>query len=324
MLVLGFQGSPRKNGNTDRLLAAFMEKARCAGAAVKTIQVARAGIVPCKGCGYCEKHGTCVIADDPMSNEVYGLLRQADLIVAASPVFFYGVSAQLKGLIDRSQTLWSRKYVYKLKDPLAATRRGMLLSVGASRGRQLFDGIHLTIKYFFDAVDARFDHSLTYHGIEAKGAILARDGLSTDIDAAIDATVKPLVDRRRLLFVSPRGACRGPMAAALAQQRFGDRIRAGAAALDPASESSAPMMRVMQKAGIDMGYLKPTAIDGALYGLRPDRVIVIGENNDRSPVPGVKTVPWPLPIPEDMNDEAMDGLFHEIKEHVDGLDEYIQ
>ena len=117
MLILGLQGSPRKNGNTDSLLTAFMEKAEQAGAATRTIPVAKAGIAACKGCGYCETHGTCIITDDPMATEIYGLMRQADLIVAASPVFFYGISAQLKGLIDRSQTLWSRKYVYKLKDP---------------------------------------------------------------------------------------------------------------------------------------------------------------------------------------------------------------
>jgi arsenate reductase len=134
MLILGLQGSPRKGGNTDTFLAAFLEKAGQAGAAVKTIQVARAGIVPCKGCGYCETHGTCVIADDPMSTEIFGLLRQADLVVAASPVYFYGISAQLKVLIDRCQTLWSRKYAISWKDPLAATRKGLLFSVAASRG----------------------------------------------------------------------------------------------------------------------------------------------------------------------------------------------
>jgi hypothetical protein len=88
MLILGLQGSPRKGGNTDTFLAAFLEKAGQAGAAVKTIQVARAGIVPCKGCGYCETHGTCVIADDPMSTEIFGLLRQADLVVAALQSIF--------------------------------------------------------------------------------------------------------------------------------------------------------------------------------------------------------------------------------------------
>jgi len=176
MLILGLQGSPRKGGNTDTLLAAFLDRAAQAGAAVKTIQVARAGIVPCKGCGYCETHGVCVIADDPMSKEIYGLLREADLVVTATPVFFYGISAQLKGLIDRTQTLWSRKYVYRLKDPLAATRKGLLFSVAASQGRQLFDGIRLTTKYFFDAIDADFEHVLTYRGIEAKGAVRKQAG----------------------------------------------------------------------------------------------------------------------------------------------------
>ena len=137
MLILGLQGSPRKRGNTDSFMADFMNEAARAGASVKTIQTARAGVVPCKGCGYCETHGTCVIADDPMSTDIYGLIRQADLVVVASPVYFYGISAQLKVLIDRCQTLWSRKYVVKLKDPLAGTRKGLLFSVAASRGRQL-------------------------------------------------------------------------------------------------------------------------------------------------------------------------------------------
>ena len=162
MFVLGLQGSPRKGGNTDTFLSAFLDGAARKGAAVKAIQAAKAGIVACKGCGYCEKKGTCVITDDPMAMEIYGLIRRADLVVAASPVYFYGISAQLKILIDRCQTLWSRKYVLKVKDPLASERKGLLFSVAASRGRQLFDGIHLTAKYFFDAIDARMENAITY------------------------------------------------------------------------------------------------------------------------------------------------------------------
>ena len=131
MFVLGLQGSPRRGGNTDTFLTAFMERAGRAGAATETIQTAKAGIIPCKGCGYCEKHGTCIIADDPMAQNVYGLLRQADLIVAASPVYFYGVSAQLKVLIDRCQTLWSRKYAFRLADPLAVSRKGESVPPGS-------------------------------------------------------------------------------------------------------------------------------------------------------------------------------------------------
>jgi len=319
MLILGLQGSPRKNGNTDRLLAAFLEKAEQTGAAVKTIQVARAGIVPCKGCGYCETHGTCVIADDPMSTEIFGLLREADLVVAATPVFFYGISAQLKGLIDRCQTLWSRKYVYKLKDPLAATRKGLLFSVAASQGRQLFDGIQLSTKYFFDAIDATFSHTLTYRGVESKGAIRNREGLATDIDEAIQKTVLPMVNRKKILFISPTGACRAPMAAAMAQQRYGDGIRAGFGGWSPAPALHEPMVRAMERVGVDMGYRKPQNVEQALYGATPDLTVTIGDGVNEIPVPGVKTVQWSLPDPASSNDEAMGRLRLEIEGHVDTL-----
>jgi len=319
MFVLGLQGSPRKNGNTDILLASFMDKAARAGAAVKTIQAARAGIAACKGCGYCEKHGTCVISDDPMSTEIYGLMRQADLIVAASPVYFYGVSAQLKGLIDRCQTLWSRKYVYKLKDPLADTRQGILFSMAASRGRQLFDGVHLTAKYFFDAIDARFEHSLTYRGIEAKGAIRNQAGLEADMDALIEKTVRPMVPRKKLLFVSPHGACRAPLAAAMAQRYHGPRIRTGFGGFVPAAELSAPMVRAIQANGLDLGYRTPMPIDQALQGATPDLAIVLDKTITDDPVPGVRTLRWPLAdLPPD-DDTAMDRLIHEVERRIGTL-----
>ncbi len=319
MLILGLQGSPRKGGNTDTFLAALQDKATQAGAVVKIIQVARAGIVPCKGCGYCERHGTCVIADDPMSTEIYGLLRQAEVVVAATPVFFYGISAQLKGLIDRCQTLWSRKYVYKLKDPLAATRQGLLFSVAASQGRQLFDGIHLTAKYFFDAIDARFENSLTYRGVEAKGAIRNQEMVAADIDAAIEKTVLPLINRKKALFISPQGACRAPMAAAMAQQRYGDRIRTAFGGGSPAPDLHEPMLRAMQRAGVDMGYRKPQTILQACHGAAPDLTIAIGQAGDQLALPGARTVQWTLADPVSADDASMDRLRLEIEAHLDSL-----
>jgi arsenate reductase (thioredoxin) len=324
MFVLGLQGSPRKGGNTDTFMKAFLGKAAQAGAAVKTIQVARAGIVPCKGCGYCETHGTCVIADDPMSTEIFGLLREADLVVAASPVYFYGVSAQLKVLIDRCQTLWSRKYLLKLKDPLAPTRNGLLFSVAASQGRQLFDGIHLTAQYFFDAIDARFSHAITYRGVESKGAILQQKSLAADIDEAIRKTVLPLVKRKKVLFISPTGACRAPMAAAMAQQRYGTRIRTGFGAWAPASTLHELMVRSMQGAGVDMVFRKPAPIDRALFGATPDLTIVIGQHASKKVVPGLKTVHWPFPDPLPSDDESMDRLRREVAARLDTLMQWIE
>ncbi len=320
MFILGLQGSPRKNGNTDIILKAFMDKADRAGATTHTIQVAKAGVAACKGCGYCETHGTCVITDDPMATEIFGLLRQADLVVAASPVYFYGVSAQIKGLIDRCQTFWSRKYVYKLKDPLASTRQGILLSMAASRGRQLFDGIHLTAKYFFDAIDARYEHALTYRGIEGKGDIRKREGLNADLDDLIEKTVRPMLSRKKVLFVSPQGACRAPLAAAMAQQAHGSKIRTDFAGLRPASELSDSMLQAMQANGTDLGYRKPATIDQAFKGAMPDLVIAVDKTINDDPIPGITTHCWPLDAPlTDSDAAAMDPLIGDIEARVDTL-----
>jgi protein-tyrosine-phosphatase len=252
-----------------------------------------------------------------MSTEVFGLLRSADLVVAASPVYFYGLTAQLKGLIDRCQTLWSRKYKYQLKDPLASTRKGLLFSVAASRGRQLFDGIELTATYFFDAIDARFDQALTYRGVEAKGAIRERSSMVQDIDAVIDRIVRPLLKRKRVLFVSSRGACRAPMASALTQARFGDTLRADDRGWEPNAELDPVMIRIMGQHGTDMGYRQPRPLERTIDGRALDLVITIGDAADQEPIVGVKTVNWPIPEPEMHSDDAMTGLYRTIEETID-------
>jgi multimeric flavodoxin WrbA/protein-tyrosine-phosphatase len=319
MFVLGLQGSPRKGGNTDIFVNAFLERAAQEGAVVRTIQAARAGVVPCKGCGYCETHGRCIIADDPMSTDIFGLIRQADLVVAASPVYFYGISAQLKVLIDRCQTLWSRKYVYKLKDPLAGSRQGLLFSVAASRGKQLFDGVHLTAKYFFDAIDARYVKSITYRGVEAKGAIRQQERLAEDIEAAMHATVAPLVKRRHILFVSPHGACRAPLAAAMAQRQHGDRIRTDYAGQSPIADLDTSMVEAMSGVGVDMGYRRPQAVEAAFMGARPDLAVIIGDSTLEASLPGVKTIQWNLPAPASAHENAMARLQGEIDTQIETL-----
>jgi multimeric flavodoxin WrbA len=165
MLIVGLQGSPRKKGNTNFLLSSFLKAAEHRGAVTNAVQVVERNILPCKEYVVCEKKGYCPI-DDDMASEIYGLLRQAEVVVLASPIFFYNMTSQLKALVDRCQTFWARKYRLKLSDPLKATRRGYLLSVGATQGKNLFEGLQLTAKYFFDAIDARYEGSLVYRGIE--------------------------------------------------------------------------------------------------------------------------------------------------------------
>lgn len=101
--VLILSGSPRKNGNSDILCDEFMRGASESGNEVEKIRVAEKNIGYCKACYACET-GDCVVKDDMA--EVLQKMIDADVIVLASPVYFYSVDAQLKALIDRTVARW--------------------------------------------------------------------------------------------------------------------------------------------------------------------------------------------------------------------------
>jgi multimeric flavodoxin WrbA len=168
MKVLGILGSPRRGGNSETLLKAFLQGAAAGGAEVEEVLLRNLKISPCLEIYHCFKDGECPIKDD--MRELYGKLLAADVVVLATPVFFYGVSAQAKTMIDRTQALWARRYVMKQDFP-GGHRQGVLLAVGATRGRLLFVGVRLTAKYFFDAINVRYAAELLVRGADEKGAI---------------------------------------------------------------------------------------------------------------------------------------------------------
>ena len=103
--VLILSGSPRRGGNSDLLCDEFLRGAREAGHEVEKISVAAKKIAPCSACYYCREHsGICVHKDDMA--EVLQKMIDADVIVLASPVYFYSIDAQLKALIDRTVARW--------------------------------------------------------------------------------------------------------------------------------------------------------------------------------------------------------------------------
>jgi multimeric flavodoxin WrbA len=103
---------------------------------------------------------------------VYPKLVSADRVIVASPMFFYGVSAQVKALIDRCQALWARKHVLKQETPQG--RKGAFIGVGATSGKQLFDGSRLVIKYFFSSFGMSYSDELLVRGVDKKGEIKDR------------------------------------------------------------------------------------------------------------------------------------------------------
>ena len=295
MLVLGLQGSPRKKSNTHFLLSAFLDAASQAGAQTQLVDVCRMDIQPCRELVVCEKKGVCPIKDD-MTPVLYPLLREAEVIVAASPVFFYNVTAQLKALIDRSQTLWARKYRLKLKDPLDATRKGVLLAVGATRGKQLFDGLELTAKYFFDAVAARFDERLMYREIEHPGDMAAHPTVHADIARIVSTVISPLMHRRKVLFTGEGDAPVDGihMAAAFLQTMAGDRFEALCAGPQGSAPPSRTALAVMAEKGIDLGFRQTRSKDEVLGEASPALTIAIDEGAAGDNEPPAATETWSI------------------------------
>jgi multimeric flavodoxin WrbA len=95
----------------------------------------------------------------------------AERLIIASPVFFYGVTGLAKAMIDRCQSLWAKKYILKLPVSPIADRKGAFISVGATQGKKLFDGVKLTVKYFFDAIDVKYSDELLVRGADEKGEV---------------------------------------------------------------------------------------------------------------------------------------------------------
>jgi len=295
MFVLGLQGSPRVKGNTKILLTAFLEEAVKLGARTEYLDVAKKNIFPCQECGTCEKEGFCPIDDD--MQEIYPLLRNADIIAMATPIFFYGPTAQMKAVIDRSQALWARKYIHRLTDPGRKWRQGFLLALGATKGKNLFEGVSLTAKYFFDAVGASFGGSLTYKQIEGPGDITKHPTALADAKEKAGTLVTPMLNRKKVLFVCTENACRSQMASAFAQYHSGDRIEAISAGSAPAEEIDPVMEEVMREKGIDMAFRKPKSIEDAASIVKPDLIISMGCKDACPFFPGVKDIEWDLEDP---------------------------
>ena len=318
MLVLGFQGSPRKKGNTSFLLTNFMQTVEKLGAQPCIVEVTRKNITPCQEYVVCERKGYCPI-DDDVKSEIYPLIRQAEVIILASPIFFFNMTAQLKAVVDRCQLFWARKYKLKLSDPAKKTKRGFLLSVGASKGKSLFEGLQLTAKYFFDAIDARYEGSLTYREIEGPKDMAKHPKVLTDIEKAAADLIGPLLNRKKILFACRENACRSQMAGALAQYLAGDQLEVITGGSQPADQINPEMVKAMHEKGIDMAYRVPQSIEAAISDTTPDFIVTMGCGEECPFVPGAQMLDWDLTDPAGKPPELMRQVRDQIENKVKRL-----
>lgn len=120
--ILILIGSPRRNGNTEALVNAFTEGAATAGHHIDKLLLSNLNIHCCLGCDYCTRNqGKCIQRDD--MEIVYTKMRKSDVVVFASPLYYWGLSAQLKTVIDR--------FYASLSNPFAVKESVLLLPFGA-------------------------------------------------------------------------------------------------------------------------------------------------------------------------------------------------
>lgn len=133
--VLILSGSPRKNGNSDLLCNEFMKGALEAGHSVEKIRVQEKNVGYCMACYACREKGICAIKDD--MSDILQKMIDCDVMVFASPVYFYSIDAQLKAVIDRSVARWTEvknKEFYYIVTAADADREAAETTINCFRG----------------------------------------------------------------------------------------------------------------------------------------------------------------------------------------------
>lgn len=165
--IVVLAGSERKEGNTDLMVQAFVKGAK-EKHRIEIISVADHKVNPCTGCNSCfmrEGHA-CYQKDD--MELVYEKLKQTDILVIASPVYFYGISAQLKAIVDRLHTPMRNEFPIK---------KMALLLVGGATLPELFDSIIMQYQLVLNYFHLENAGMVLVKGVREKGDIKNTEGL---------------------------------------------------------------------------------------------------------------------------------------------------
>ncbi|MGD0656484.1 MAG: flavodoxin family protein [Syntrophorhabdales bacterium] len=180
MKVAAFNGSPRKGGNTESLLWEALRPIEYAGHDVAKFNLNEMSIKPCQDCGGCQDTGVCVWKDD--MTLITAAIRESDRLILASPVFFFGVSAQAKAMIDRCQAFWCEKYLLKRPIPEGPhKRKGLLLLVGGMKKEIGIECGNATATAFFRTVSVPEHETVSFLGIDEKGAVCGHETALNDV-----------------------------------------------------------------------------------------------------------------------------------------------
>lgn len=176
--IIGILGSPLSEGNTAKLLEESLRGARDAGCDVETLAVTSLEFEACMEMMFCRDHPMCVMDDD--MQKIYPKFRDMDGLILATPVMTMGVPGKLKSFMDRFQVFFMAKYVRK--EPLIDSsrkkkRKGLFIAIAGMDIPEVFVGMKLTTKAFFDIIDCAYSDELLIPGMDTIQAITTRSDL---------------------------------------------------------------------------------------------------------------------------------------------------
>lgn len=167
--VLVLSTSPRKGSNSDALADAFVQGAKEAGHDVEKISLIDQTIQFCKGCLSCQKTQRCIIHDD--AADIVQRMCGAEVIVFATPIYYYGMCGQMKTLLDRSNPLYSAEYQF---------RDIYLLAAAAEQEEHTVDGAVTGLQGWIDCFEqARLAGTVFAGGVTDVGEIQGHQALKT-------------------------------------------------------------------------------------------------------------------------------------------------
>ncbi len=165
--VMALMGSPRKSGYTAKLLGTLLREFP-KGTNIEIVNLYELNPIPCNACGYCKAGNGCSKKD---LEEFFKKFETADVIIFATPIYFMGVPAPLKALIDRFQRYYEARFRRNVKHPIEKRRKAALIVTSGSDGEIGFEVIKHQLLQAFSVLN-----------IELGGAMLARNTDKCGVD----------------------------------------------------------------------------------------------------------------------------------------------
>lgn len=160
--ILVLFGSPRKNGFTARLLGEFLSPLEDS-AEIRVIDSYDYGVSPCTACDLCTHAETCSMKD---FDELDALIRRADVIVVATPVYTLSFPAPLKAIVDRTQRYFAARFSIGVNPPIAKHKTAVLL---VTSGSQSLDGARIIsrqLRMIFSVMNTSLEREVVWAGTD--------------------------------------------------------------------------------------------------------------------------------------------------------------